>query len=437
MAQYVPNTKSEQLKMLEEIGKTWNDLLSPIPVGVRLNRELDLPPGISEFEVMAKMASYAKENKVFSTVLRGAGAYRHLIPSVVRHLSSREEFVTAYTPYQAEFSQGILQSIFEYQTMICQLTGMDASNASVYDGASAVAEAVNMTVDKKRRRALLSANLDPQSIMTIKTYTQHLPIDVEIIPSKNGRLDLQWLKDNLSEDLACVVVQHPNYYGILEDTQAISDVVHSTKAKMIVSVNPISLAVFKEPRAYGADIAVGEAQPLGLNIAFGGPYLGFMATTNEMVRKLPGRIVGQTLDLDGKRAFVLTLQAREQHIRREKASSSLCSNQAHCALTAAMYLTSMGPQGLKDVASQCFHKAHFLQKQLSALDFKLKYDQPFFHEFVTSTPVHTDKIVRHLEENDILAGLPLDDHTMLWCVTEAVSEKEIHSVLRLLEEVSA
>ena len=436
MAQYVPNTKSEQLKMLEEIGRTWNDLLAPIPVGVRLNRELDLPPGISEFEVMAKMASYAKENKVFSTVLRGAGAYRHLIPSVVRHLSSREEFVTAYTPYQAEFSQGILQSIFEYQTMICQLTGMDASNASVYDGASAVAEAVNMTVDKKRRRALLSANLDPQSIMTVQTYTQHLPIDVEIIPSKDGRLDLQWLKDNLSDDLACVVVQHPNYFGILEDTQAISDVVHSSKAKMIVSVNPISLAVFKEPRAYGADIAVGEAQPLGLNIAFGGPYLGFMATTSEMVRKLPGRIVGQTLDLDGKRAFVLTLQAREQHIRREKASSSLCSNQAHCALTAAMYLTSMGPQGLKDVASQCFHKAHFLQKQLSALDFKLKYDQPFFHEFVTTTPVSTDKIVQHLEQHDVLAGLPLDDHTMLWCVTEAVSEREIHAVLRLLEEVS-
>ncbi|MDO9591963.1 MAG: aminomethyl-transferring glycine dehydrogenase, partial [Erysipelotrichaceae bacterium] len=175
---------------------------------------------------------------------------------------------------------------------------------------------------------------------------------------------------------------------------------------------------------------------LGLNIAFGGPYLGFMATTNEMVRKLPGRIVGQTLDLDGKRAFVLTLQAREQHIRREKASSSLCSNQAHCALTAAMYLTSMGPQGLKDVASQCYHKAHFLQKQLSALDFKLKFHQPFFHEFVTTTPVHTSKIVQHLEQHDILAGLPLDDHTMLWCVTEAVSDKEIHTVLRLLEEVS-
>lgn len=436
MAQYVPNTKSEQFKMLEEIGKTWNDLLAPIPVSVRLNRELDLPPGISEFEVMAKMAGYAKENKVFSTVLRGAGAYRHLIPSVVRHLSSREEFVTAYTPYQAEFSQGILQSIFEYQTMICQLTGMDASNASVYDGASAVAEAVNMTVDKRRRRALLSANLDPQSIMTVQTYTQHLPIDVEIIPSKDGRLDLEWLKNNLSEDLACVVVQHPNYFGILEDTQAISDIVHTSKAKMIVSVNPISLALFKEPRAYGADIAVGEAQPLGLNIAFGGPYLGFMCTTNDMVRKLPGRIVGQTLDLDGKRAFVLTLQAREQHIRREKASSSLCSNQAHCALTAAMYLTSMGPQGLKDVASQCYHKAHFLQKQLSALDFKLKYQQPFFHEFVTTTPVHTRTIVQHLEQHDILAGLPLDDHTMLWCVTEAVSEKEIHAVLRLLEEVS-
>ena len=436
MAQYVPNTKSEQLKMLQEIGKTWDDLIAPIPQNVRLNRELDLPPGLSEFEVLAKMSGYAKENKVFSTVLRGAGAYRHLIPSVVKHLSSREEFVTAYTPYQAEFSQGILQSIFEYQTMICQLTGMDASNASVYDGASAVAEAVNMTVDRKRRKALLSANLDPQSIMTVKTYTQHLPIDVEIIPSKNGRVDVEWLKNNLSEDLACVVIQHPNYYGILEDTQAISDVTHSTKAKLIVSVNPISLALFKEPRAYGADIAVGEAQPLGLNIAFGGPYLGFMATTSEMVRKLPGRIVGQTLDLDGKRAFVLTLQAREQHIRREKASSSLCSNQAHCALTAAMYLTSMGPQGLKEVASQSYHKAHFLQKQLAALGFKLKYDQPFFHEFVTTTPVSTDVIVQHLEQHDILAGLPLGDHTMLWCVTEAVSDKEIHTVLRLLEEVS-
>jgi len=435
MPHYVPNTKSQQEQMLAEIGKTYEDLLRTIPQNVRFERELDLPEGVSEFEVLKQMTEYSEQNHVFKTMLRGAGSYRHYIPSVIRHLSAREEFLTAYTPYQSEFSQGILQSIFEYQTMIAQLTGMDASNASVYDGATAVAEAVNMTVDKKRSKALIAATMHPETIETVKTYNTYLPTSIELIPHKNGRIDLEWLKEHLTDDVASITFQHPNFFGILEDTESISALVKATKAKLIVSVNPISLAVLKEPRSYQADIAVGEAQPLGLNTALGGPYLGFMATTSEHVRKLPGRIVGQTVDIENNRAFALTLQAREQHIRREKASSSICSNQAHCALTAAMYLVAMGPVGLQEVAQQSYNKAHFFQKQLQSLNFKLKYNQPYFHEFVTTTPIPVKEILEHCEKHDVLAGLPLDDYSMLWCVTEVITDKELHKVLRLLEEV--
>lgn len=437
MPHYVVNTKPQQEAMLKEVGLTLDDLIKPIPNNVRLNRELNLPESLSEFEVMAQMSEYANENIVYQTVLRGAGSYRHFIPSVVKHLSSREEFLTAYTPYQSEFSQGILQSIFEYQTMMAQLTGMDASNASVYDGATAVAEAINMTVDRRRKKALIASTLHPESIETITTYTTYLPTEVVEIPHKDGRVDLEWLKENLTDDVACVVIQHPNYLGILEDTDKVNEVIKTSKAKFIVSVNPMSLAILKDPRSYGADIAVGEAQPFGLNTALGGPYLGFMATTSENVRKLPGRIVGQTVDIEGKRAFALTLQAREQHIRREKASSSICSNQAHCALTAAMYLGAMGPEGLKEVAMQSYSKAHYLQKQLAALGFKLVFDQPFFNEFVTNCPVKYSTLFNHLEKNGILVGVPVGDDQILWCVTEVVSEKEMHHALRLIEEVCA
>lgn len=435
MATYVVNTKQQQQDMLKEINKTFDDLLAPIPESVRLTREIDLPKGLSEFEALDIMKAYANENQVFQSIYRGAGAYVHYIPSVVKHLSAREEFVTAYTPYQSELSQGILQSIFEYQTIMADLTHMDAANASVYDGATAAAEAITMTIERKQKKVLLSKTLHPHTIETIHAYNQYLDHEVIMVNEKDGRVDMDDLRAKLDDDVACFVYQHPNYYGILEDAHAIGEQVHKTKAKVIASINPVSLALLKSPRDNLVDIAVGEAQPFGLAIAFGGPYLGFMATNDKLIRKLPGRIVGQTIDREGTRAFALTLQAREQHIRREKALSSICSNQAHCALVAGMYVSSLGPQGLKDVAQACVNNAHYLQKELANLGFELTYNQPFFHEFVTNTPVSTKIIEDHLIKHSILSGYPLNDQQMLWCATEVVNKDKIDTLITLLKEV--
>ncbi len=435
MANYVVNTKPQQQAMLQAINKTFDDLLAPIPDDVRLKRELQLPQGLSEFEAFDIMKTYARKNQIFDVILRGAGAYVHYIPSVVKHLSAREEFLTAYTPYQSELSQGILQSIFEYQTIIADLTGMDASNASVYDGASAAAEAITMSLERKQNKILLAPTLHPETIETIKTYHQYLERPIVMIKEKDGRIDLDDLKAQLGDDVACFVYQHPNYYGILEDSHAIGELVKPTKAKLIASVNPVSLALLKSPRAVGVDIVVGEAQPFGLAIAYGGPYLGFMATHEKLIRKLPGRIVGQTVDLDNRRAFALTLQAREQHIRREKALSSICSNQAHCALVAAMYVSAVGPEGLRDVAQNSINNAHYLQNQLRKLGFQLTYDQPFFHEFVTDCPLDTKTVEAHLLKHNILAGYPLNDQQMLWCATEVINKAQIDRVIDLLKEV--
>ncbi len=437
MAIYVPNTKQQQQAMLDEINKTFDDLIAPIPKNVRLDRDLNLPEGMSEFEALRIMKGYAEQNTVYKTILRGAGAYVHYIPSVVKHLSAREEFVTAYTPYQSELSQGILQSIFEYQTIMADLTGMDASNASVYDGATAVAEAINMCIEKKQKKVLVAETVHPETLETVLTYNQFLDHDITIVPSKDGRVDLDALRDMLDDETACFVYQHPNYFGILEDATSIGQIVSQSKAKLIASVNPISLALLKNPRENHVDIAVGEAQPFGLAIAFGGPYLGFMATTEKMVRRIPGRIVGQTVDIEGNRAFTLTLQAREQHIRREKALSSICSNQAHCALVAAMYANAMGPQGLKEVATSCYNKAHYFQEKLQEIGYTLTHAQPFFHEFLTDTPISTDKIERHLSASNILSGYPIDDHRMLWCVTEVTSKEQLDGIITLLKEVSS
>ncbi len=279
---------------------------------------------------------------MFPTIFRGAGAYRHYIPAMVKSVISKEDLQTAYTPYQAEISQGILQSIFEYQTMICELTGMDASNASVYDGATAAAEGVAMCRERKRKKAWISAAVHPGVLETVKTYCFGNEMEVEVIPEKDGVTDLAFLETHLDEETACVYIQHPNYYGNLEPAGEIGEIVHKAGAKFIMGVNPISLGILKTPREYGADVAVGEGQPMGLPLAFGGPYLGFMACVAAMTRKLPGRIVGQTADGNGKIGYVLTLQAREQHIRREKASSNICSNQALCALAVGIYLAAMG-----------------------------------------------------------------------------------------------
>lgn len=437
MTSYVVNTKEQRKAMLREAGLSEKAFYAAIPDSVKLDHPLNLPHGVSEMEVLRHMKKLASKNTVYDVILRGAGSESHFIPAVVRQLSSRAEFLTAYTPYQAEFSQGILQSIFEYQSSICALTGMDACNASVYDGASAVAEAVNMTSERKRTIALLPKSINPEILETVKTYTQWLPITLQSVELKDGKVDIESLKAMLTPDTACLVLQQPNFFGILEDVEVLSKIVHDAGGKVIVVANPMTLGLLKSPREQGADIACGEAQPLGMPMAFGGPYLGYMSTTMEMVRRLPGRIVGQTVDLDGKRAFVLTLQAREQHIRREKASSSICSNQAHCALTAGMYLAALGPQGLKDVATQCTSKAHYLYNQLKPLGFNLRFPSSFFHEFITDGPLTAHKIEEILGKEGILSGLPLDEHGVLWCVTETSTKRDLDRVVSILKEAIA
>ncbi len=436
MGSYIPNTGKEQLEMLQSMGySSMDDLFAAIPDEMKLKDGLNLPEGKSELEVSRIMKGIAAKNKVFSSIFRGAGAYNHYIPAAVGSVLSNESVQTAYTPYQAEISQGLLQSIFEYQTMICDLTGMDASNASVYDGAEAAAEGISMCRDRKRNKALVSAAILPDALETIKTYCFGNEMKLEIIPEKDGLTDVDYLKEHMDKTVACVYIQHPNYYGNLEDAEAIGEIVHESGAKYIMGVNPISLGVLKTPAEYGADIAVGEGQPLGLPMAFGGPYLGFMACRDKMMRKLPGRIVGQTVDADGKTGYVLTLQAREQHIRREKASSNICSNQALCALAVGVYLAAMGNEGLEKAATQCMSKAHYLAEELAGAGFAVENKGDFFHEFVTASDKDTDKVLAALEAESILGGQKLDDHRILWCCTEMNTKEDMDQVVRIVKEV--
>ena len=436
MGSYVPNTAEERQAMLAEMGfQSVDDLFGHIPSDVKIKGGLNIPEGMSELEVRRKVEKIAGKNRVFPTIFRGAGAYRHYIPSIVKSVTSKEDLLTAYTPYQAEISQGILQSIFEYQTMICDLTGMDASNASVYDGASAAAESVAMCRERKRKKAFISETVLPYVLETVKTYCFGNEMELTIIPEKDGLTDIEYLKANIDKETACVYIQHPNYYGNLEDAQAIGEVGHEAGAKVIMGVNPISLGILKTPREYGADVAVGEGQPLGLSLGFGGPYLGFMACVGSMTRKLPGRIVGQTTDHNGKTGYVLTLQAREQHIRREKASSNICSNQALCALAVGVYLAAMGNDGLKNAAIQCTSKAHYLADKLTEIGFTVENKAEFFHEFVTTSDRPAQVILKALEEQGILGGYPLDDNRILWCCTEMNTKEEMDEVVRILKEV--
>ncbi|MDO4564314.1 MAG: aminomethyl-transferring glycine dehydrogenase subunit GcvPA [Clostridia bacterium] len=437
MGSYVPNTPSERKSMLNALGlESYAELYADVPASVLLNRPLNLEPGKSELEVRREMRKIADKNRVFTDILRGAGAYDHYIPAVAKSIPQKEEFLTAYTPYQAEMSQGVLQSIFEYQTMICELTGMAVSNASVYDGASAAAEALAMCRDRKRTVSLISEGVNPDVLAVVKSYCFASNHDLRIIPLKDGKTDLDALKELLSDDVSGVFVQQPNFYGIFEDCEAVSALVHERGAMFVMGCNPIALAIIKTPAECGADIATGEGQPLGLPLAYGGPYLGFMAATAKHMRKLPGRIVGQTVDRDGNTAYVLTLQAREQHIRREKASSNICSNQALCALTAAVYMSAMGERGIRDAAMQSMAKAHYLQERLCSIDgVELKYQAPFFHEFLLKMP-RAGEILAELEKAGILGGLPVDDG-VLWCVTEKVSRETLDRVEAICREVLA
>lgn len=436
MGSYVPSTLQERQEMLESIGLSNIDqLFSHIPDELKLKGELNLPSGMSELEVSSAMKKIAAKNVVFGSIFRGAGAYDHYIPSIVKSVTGKEEFLTAYTPYQAEISQGVLQSIFEYQTMICELTGMDVSNASVYDGATAAAEAVNMCCERSRKVVFCSAAAHPDTIAVVKTYCWAAGHELVLLPVKDGKTDLDAMASQLDKKTsACLYLQSPNFFGQLEEMEKAAEMIHSVGAKLIAGCNPIALGLLKTPAEQGADIAVGEGQPLGMPLSFGGPYLGFMAATQAMMRKLPGRIVGETVDVDGKRAFVLTLQAREQHIRREKASSNICSNQALCALTASVYLATVGPDGLKQAASLCYQKAHYLAQQLCSIPgVSLRYSGTFFHEFVTDQK-DSDKLLSALEQQGILGGYPLADGGILWCATEKNTKEEMDRVVEIIRK---
>ncbi len=437
MGSYVPSTQAQRQEMLKAIGlESYRDLYRDVPEGMLLDRPLDIPAGMSELEVGRAVSAMAEKNRVFSTVLRGAGAYDRYIPSIVKYIPAKEEFLTAYTPYQAELSQGLLQSIFEYQTMMCELTGMDVSNASVYDGATAAAEAAAMCRDRKRRVTLISGAAHPDTINTVRTYCFGTGDELRVVPAKDGRTDLDALKEMLTPDVASVYIQQPNFNGLFEDAEAIGQAVHEAGAMYVMGCDPIALAIMKTPRDCGADVAVGEGQPLGMPISYGGPYLGYMTTTTKHMRKLPGRIVGETVDSRGERAYVLSLQAREQHIRREKASSNICSNQALCALTAGLYMAAMGPSGMAEAARQSMAKAHYLAKALCGLPgVSMKYPGEFFDEFVLEMP-RTDEILSALEEAGILGGLPVEGG-VLWCVTEKVPREALDRTAAIVKEVLA
>ena len=436
MGRYVVSGKDEQQEMLHALNlSTLDDLYEDVPASV-LNPELDLPEGKSEMEVLRLMDEMADKNRKFSQIYRGAGAYHHYIPAAVTNIVNKEEFLTAYTPYQAEISQGILQSIFEYQTEMCELSGLDVSNASVYDGASAAAEACFMTLERKKNTVLISETVNPQTLEVVKTYCESRSVNLKLIPAREGKTDFEALKDLLNEETAGVLVQSPNYYGILEDVAAIAEAAHGVKARLIYAANPVALALLKNAREVNADICVMEGQPLGMPVSFGGPYLGIMTSTKELMRRLPGRIVGETLDKNGKRSYVLTLQAREQHIRREKASSNICSNEALCAMTAAVYLAAVGPNGLKQVALNSASHAHYLKDELEKLGFRLRYNQEFFHEFLVDSPVDPTLLESHLAQKGILSGLTVDNG-ILFCTTELNTKKDIDYLVSCIREVLA
>ena len=433
MGSYVPSTNAERQEMLKVIGvDSVRDLYCNVPEDMFVDK-LNLPEGLSELELRQTLTAIAEKNKVFPTCLRGAGSYRHFIPATVKAVTGREEFLTAYTPYQAEISQGILQSIFEYQTMMCELTGMDVSNAGVYDVGTAAAESITMCRDRKRNKAFVAATVQPDVLETMQTYCLGSGVELTVIPAVNGRVDKEALKAALGADAAMFYLQQPNYYGLLEDAVEIGEIVHASGAKFVMGFNPIAAAILPTPAECGADVAVGEGQPLGMETAFGGPYLGIMTAREKLTRSLPGRIVGQTVDKNNNIGYVLTLAAREQHIRREKASSNICSNEQLCAFTAGVYLASMGEQGLKQAAVSSMSKAHYLAEKLEAeLGWKRVHEGEFFHEFVSQCP-DCGKALRVLAENGILGGLPVEGG-ILWCATELVSKAELDKAVAVLKE---
>ncbi|WP_341372073.1 aminomethyl-transferring glycine dehydrogenase subunit GcvPA [Thermosyntropha lipolytica] len=431
---YTPNPPQVAEEMLRSIGlNSFDDLFADIPEEVKLKRELDLPAGLSEIEVRRELINKARKNITVDEYpcFLGAGAYDHFVPAAVDQILLRSEFYTAYTPYQPEISQGILQSIFEYQTMICQLTGLEVSNASMYDGGTALAEACQVASSGKAKKIIVPDTIHPENLAILKTYAWSGKFSLEVVPGQNGFMDVEAMLGRIDKDTAGVIVQQPNFYGLLESgIEKLGEKVHQNKGLLIMSVDPISLALLKSPAEYGADIAVGDGQVLGNNLSFGGPYLGFFAATEKLLRKIPGRIVGQSVDSEGKRAFVLTLQAREQHIRREKASSNICSNQALCALAATIYLSLIGPKGLKDIAVRSHQMAVYAKNELIKKGFKLKYEGPFFREFAVKMD-NPREMNRRLLQHGIIGGYELKG-AMLLAFTEKRTKDEIDKLIAVL-----
>lgn len=445
MHRYIPNSEQDRKDMLAEIGKSQiDDLFVDIPKAFRLNRALDLEASKSELEIQKNMRSLAGQNTSLDDLVcfMGAGAYDHFVPTVVNHLAGRSEFFTAYTPYQPEISQGTLQNIFEYQSLICELTGMDVSNASVYDGAHAAAEAAMMAcAAKKRDKILVSASVHPEVRQVLKTYYRFRDYEVVEVPIEGGETDYTALENLIDKSVAGVMIQSPNFFGIVEDIAGVSKQMEAVKGLTIVSVDPISLALLEPPGNLGADIVIGEGQVLGNDIALGGPYFGFMAVTQKLVRKLPGRICGQSVDEDGKRAFVLTLQAREQHIRRFKATSNICTNQGLMILKAAIYMNTVGKAGLKDVAEHSLQKAHYLYNQLIEKGLaKPAFEKPFFKEFAVTFDKPVELLNGELLKAGILGGYDVNrvypmPNTMLLAVTEKRTKEEMDALVKALEVI--
>ncbi|TZE81175.1 aminomethyl-transferring glycine dehydrogenase subunit GcvPA [Calorimonas adulescens] len=439
---YIPNTDVEREEMLRAIGaSSIEDLFSDIPEDVKFNGRLNLPEAMSELEVKRHMTALAESNAEAEhyTYFIGGGIYDHYIPSAVSHITGRSEFYTAYTPYQPEVSQGTLQSIFEYQSMICELTGMDVSNASMYDGASAMAEAGLMAVKiRGKGRILVSKTVHPEYRRVLETYAAGMDIDIVEVDYKDGATDVEDLKAKLSE-VDCLIVQNPNFFGCIEDVRMLSGLIHEAGGLFIAVVDPLSLGILKAPGDYGADIVCGDGQALGNPMNFGGPHLGFLATREQFVRSMPGRIVGQTIDNRGNTGYVLTMQTREQHIRREKATSNICSNQALCALAATVYLSLMGKKGLKEVGEQCLAKSHYLAGKLREAGFSLAFDKHFFKEFVIKLDGDVSSVIDRLLEKKIIAGIDLSRFypelkgCMMIAVTEKRTKQEMDELVAGLE----
>ena len=434
---YFPHTEAGLQAMMQTVGiSSLDDLYAEVPEAIRFRGDYQLPETMSELEVRQLFEQLGSQNKVL-TCFAGAGVYDHYTPAVIPQLLQRSEFLTSYTPYQAEISQGTLHYIFEYQSMMAELTGMDISNASMYDGTTATAEAVMMAVaaGKKQNTVLVSETVDPKTLAVVKTYAHFHGINIEMIPAKDGVTSLGSLNSLLSSpnSVAGVLVQQPNCYGIVEDYSGVAEAVHAQKALFIINSVIADLAVLKTPGEWGADIAVGDAQSLGIPMQWGGPYVGYMCCTEKLIRKMPGRIVGMTKDNRDQRAFVLTLQAREQHIRRQKATSNICSNQSLMALFVTMYCSLMGKQGLKESAELSYAGAHYLCDRLVATGhFSLVYNQPFFNEFVVRYDGSVDALQHRLMEHGIFGGVKVADDQMMLAVTEKRTKEEIDKLIELI-----